>query len=190
MGIDPISLGLTVAGSLLGSSSSGGADPYSSALANQAKYWNKQGKAPITKYGQYLTGLFNNPYGEEFQTAWKNTQENLQRQYEPLIANLQFNLAKRMGTSNSSTMPGLTSYAYGKWGQDAGDWLRNYAMTAKERYGNLLSDLYRGMIGQTQSGMSQAASSWQAAQNAQNNNLQSLGNALGQLYAYGKKPTV
>jgi hypothetical protein len=161
------------------------ADPYASQLGNLAKYWIKQSKGPMSEFQNYLYGLFQDPYGKEFQAAWKQQQVESQRYWQPLMNNMLANLQTKMGGSAqdyNSVVPGMQSYLYRMQGKDLMDWLRNYTATAKQSYGQQLFGNYMNLLGQSQSGLQTASQSYQTSAAQQGQNLSNLGKMLGYMY--------
>ena len=159
------------------------ADPYAKKFGDWSSTWMGRGKKPINQFMQYLQGLYQNPFGPEFQTAWGQYRDQSQRQYGTLSNNLSMQVANRMGGADNSTMPGLLGYLTRMQGQDENDWLRNYATTAKQDIGLQILGNYQGLIAQQSPGLSMASQSYQQSAANRAAQIQALMQALG--YAYG-----
>ena len=109
---NPWVMGATILGGLFG----GGQEQQQDPRLGWYKYWKqvaKGGKEPTGPLGDvfgYWRNIFQNPFGDEFQTAWKQYQDESSRRYGTMSNNLAYQVAQRMGTSDSSTMPGLLGY--------------------------------------------------------------------------------
>lgn len=172
-------LGAGLLGGLMGGSST----PETTSGQNWWKYWKRVGTGAKTPTGplgdvfSYYQNLFNDPYGEEFQNAWSKYTDEANRQYGTLSNNLSYQLAQRMGTSDSSSMPGLLGYLTRMQAQDENDWLRDYATTAKSNAGQSLMNIISQQMGNAGSyPMGQTTS-------GSGNNLSGLMQMLGYMYA-------